>query len=234
MDDGLARAFILAGGLGTRLRPVSGDTPKVLMPVGGKPFLRRLAEQLIHQGFVDIVLCLGHGAAVIVDYFTAEPLPDAALRFSMEPEPRGTAGALRVAEPFWLAQNLIMNGDTELACDYRSLVAAHVAGGADVTIALAQVADSARYGRVQCDDEGRVSAFLEKDGLHRPGAVNAGVYAATRSALAHIPAVGAVSIERDWLPALLQAGRLVQGLTVADGFTDIGTPEDYWRLANQA
>ncbi len=98
MDDGLARVFILAGGLGTRLRPVSGDTPKGLMPVGGKPFLRRLAERLTAQGFADIVLCLGHGAAAISGHFEAEPLPGATLRFSVEPEPRGTAGALRVAE----------------------------------------------------------------------------------------------------------------------------------------
>lgn len=204
------------------------------MPVGGKPFLRGLTERLMRQGFDDIVLCLGHGAAAIIDYFAREPLPGAALHFSLETEPRGTAGALRVAEPFWLEQNLIMNGDTELDCDYRALAGAHKAAGAAVTIALAQVPDSARYGRVQCDVEGRVSAFLEKDGEHRPGLVNAGVYAGTRAALARIPAAGMASIERDWLPGLLRDGRPVIGVVVADRFTDIGTPDDYWRLTNQS
>jgi NDP-sugar pyrophosphorylase family protein len=204
------------------------------MPVGGKPFLRRITERLMRYGFHDIVLCLGHGAAAIVDYFAEEPLRGAALTFSAESEPRGTAGALRVAEPFWLEQNLIMNGDTELDCDYRALVGAHTASGADVTIALAQVPDSARYGRVLCDAGGRVSAFLEKDGAHQPGLVNAGVYVAMREALTRIPDVGMASIERDWLPGLLRDGRLVIGVVVADGFTDIGTPDDYWRLANQS
>jgi D-glycero-alpha-D-manno-heptose 1-phosphate guanylyltransferase len=82
--------------------------------------------------------------------------------------------------------------------------------------------------------EGRVSAFLEKDGEHRPGPVNAGVYAATRAALARIPPASMASIERDWLPGLLRDGRPVIGVVVADRFTDIGTPDDYWRLANQS
>lgn len=227
------RVFVLAGGLGTRLRPVSGDTPKALMPVGGKPFLRRLGERLVAAGYNDIVLCLGHGAAAIMDYFAREPLAGADLHYSVETEPQGTAGALRVAEPYWLAQSLIMNGDTELACDYNALVNAHLMSSAQVTIALAQVADSARYGSVQCDADGRVTAFLEKDGEHRPGLVNAGIYVAARESLARIPARGLASIERDWLPGLVREGWPVRGVVVADSFTDIGTPEDYWRLANQ-
>jgi len=233
-DEQLTRAFILAGGLGTRLRPVSGDTPKGLMPVGGQPFLRRLIERMAARGVADIVLCLGYGAGAIMAHFAERAVPGASVRYSVEPEPRGTAGALRVAEPYWAAQNLILNGDTELACDYAALIAAHQRAGSAVTIALAHMDDCARYGRVQIDAHGRVLAFREKDGRRRPGLVNAGIYVATREALERIPPAGVASVERDWLPGLVQAAAPVTGVIVSTGFTDMGTPDDYWRLANQA
>ncbi|MBI5877162.1 MAG: nucleotidyltransferase family protein [Chloroflexi bacterium] len=234
MDDDLTRAFILAGGLGTRLRPLSGDRPKGLMPVGGQPFLHRLVDRLAAHGINDIVLCLGYGAPAIITHFDAVPVQGATLHYSVEAEPRGTAGALRVAEPYWASSNLILNGDTELTCDYLALIHTHRAGVAAVTIALARMEDCARYGHVQLDDSGRVLNFLEKDGMHRSGLVNAGVYVATRAALERIPATGQVSIEQEWLPGLLRDSHPVAGIVVAGGFTDIGTPDDYWRLANQS
>ena len=232
MDDPVMRVFVLAGGLGTRLRSVSGAVPKGLMPIGDQPFLRRLLERTAAQNLNECVLCLGYGAQAIMDYFDAKPVNGMRILYSVESEPRGTAGALRVAQTYWDAHNLVMNGDTELTCDFHALYAFHRLREADVTIGLARMEDASRYGRVELADDGRVLAFREKDGVKQSGVVNAGVYVAPRSALSAIPAEGHVSIERDWLPALLQARRRVYGMVVADGFTDIGTPEDYWRLAN--
>src|SRR5207245_622803 len=112
------RTFILAGGLGTRLRSVSGPTPKGMMPVGGQPFLERLIQRVSEQQLTDVVLCLGYGASEIMAYFDAHPIAGVQLQYSVEPEPRGTAGALRVAEPCWIHENLILNGDTELFFEF--------------------------------------------------------------------------------------------------------------------
>src|SRR5262245_60378040 len=117
------RTFILAGGLGTRLRAVSGERPKALMPVAGQPFLRRLLERLIAQDLRECVLCLGYGAQSIITYFAEHPVRAMQLRYSIESEPRGTAGALRVAQAFWAEQNFILNGDTELDFDFWSFLA---------------------------------------------------------------------------------------------------------------
>jgi NDP-sugar pyrophosphorylase family protein len=225
--------FVLAGGLGTRLKSVSGDLPKGLMPVDGKPFLRRLLEKLLGLHLTDVVLCLGYGADAIVTYFTAHPLPLLRLHFSIATEPRGTAGALRVAERYWSEQNLIVNGDTELPFAFEPLSEYHRTMCADLTIGLAHVADVARFGRVQPQPDGRVETFQEKSGVHESGLVNAGAYLATRRALDEIPSNREYSVERDWLPDLLRRGFALYALPVADSLLDIGMPEDYWRLANR-
>ena len=226
--------FILAGGLGTRLRAVSGERPKGLMSVGGQPFLQRLLERLVAQNLHECALCLGYGAQSISNYFAEHPVRDMALHLSIEAEPRGTAGALRVAQACWAEQNLILNGDTEIAFDFQSFFDDHRTKQGAVTIGLAQVDDAARYGRVLLGDGGRVNAFLEKDGEQRGGLVNAGVYLATYHALGQIPAQGQVSIEHGWLPDLLRRDFSLYGVVIAAEFTDIGAPEDYWRLANRA
>lgn len=227
------RTFVLAGGLGTRLRAVSGDLPKGLMPVHGTPFLRRLVDRLIAQQLTDIVLCLGYGAAAIVEYFNANPLSGVNLHFSIESRPRGTAGALRVAERYWSDQNLILNGDTDVQFAFTRFSDYHRTMCAAVTVGLARVDDAARFGRVLLRDDGRVETFREKDGVHNSGQVNTGLYLANRLALEEIPPDRAYSIERDWLPDLLQRGFALYALPVAESFVDIGTPEDYWRLANR-
>jgi D-glycero-alpha-D-manno-heptose 1-phosphate guanylyltransferase len=228
------RTFILAGGLGTRLRPVSGPHPKGMMPIGDQPFLERLIERLAGQKLSEIVLCLGYGAAEIRAYFDAHPNQDINVRYSIEPEPEGTAGALREARQYWLDENFILNGDTELQFDLASFLDYHRRQQAEVTVALAHVHDASRFGRVQCANDGRVLEFVEKDGVPDAGFVNAGVYLASRRALNTIPQAGQVSIEKDWVPALLREGHPVYGCAIADGFTDIGTPDDYRRLAARA
>jgi NDP-sugar pyrophosphorylase family protein len=228
------RTFILAGGLGTRLRPVSGLRPKGMMPIGDQPFLERLIEPLAGQNVSEIVLCLGYGALEITEYFDAHPVSGVCVRYSMEAEAQGTAGALREAGQYWQDETLVLNGDTELQFDVSALLDFHRRQRAAVTIGLARVHDAAQFGRVRCAHDGRVLEFVEKDGVPDAGFVNAGVYLASRRALNLIPAAGQVSIEKDWMPALLREGHPVYGCAVADEFTDIGTPENYRRLAARA
>ena len=224
------RIFILAGGLGTRLRPVSGPRPKGMMPVGGQPFLERLIERLAEQHLTDIVLCLGYRAADISAYFDSRPVPQVRLRYCEETEPRGTAGALRVAEPFWADENLILNGDTELRFEFGAFCEYHRKHQAEVTIGVVPVPDASGFGGVRATDDGRVLEFMEKDELLYPGLVNAGIYLASRGALGAIPPKLKVSIEREWIPSLLREGRSVYACTIAEEFIDFGTPENYRRL----
>ena len=230
---GAVMTFILAGGTGTRLRSVSADGPKALMPVGGEPFLQRLLKQLARQQLDDVVLCLGYGAEAIIAYFEAQPLPSPRLYFSVEAEPRGTAGALREAENYWSDFNLILNGDTECPFAFQPFYEYHRTKCADLSIGLAPAADSTRFGRVVTGADGRVETFLEKNSVPHDGFVNAGMYLSNRRSLDEIPRRGAWSVERDWLPGLLRSGFALYGLPVAESFVDIGTPEDYWRLANR-
>jgi NDP-sugar pyrophosphorylase family protein len=201
-----------------------------MMPVGGQPFLERLIERLAAQHVTECVLCLGHGAADISAYFDTHPIRDVRLHYSIESEALGTAGALRVAESFWAKENLVLNGDTELEFDLLGFLAFHRTQHAEVTIGLAQVQDASLFGRVRTAADGQVLEFLEKDGRPDPGFVNAGIYLATRRALGLIPAAGQVSIEKEWMPALLRERRWVYGHKIADEFIDIGTPDNYRRL----
>ena len=224
------RTFVLAGGLGTRLRPISGPTPKGMMPVGGQPFLARLLERLAEQRLTDVVLCLGYGAAEIAAYFDARPIAGASVRYSVEPEPRGTAGALLVAEPYWADENLIMNGDTEMIFDFGDILSFHRGVQSELTIGIVPVADASTFGRVRSRDDGRVQEFMEKDELPYPGSVNAGIYLTGRAALEAIPVRKHASIEKDWIPALLREDRRVYACAIATNFIDFGTPENYRRL----
>lgn len=229
-DQRTIRSFILAGGLGTRLRPISGPTPKGMMPVGGQPFLARLIDRLAAQRLTDIVLCLGYGAEDITTYFDAHSIAGVRVQYSVEPEPRGTAGALRVADRYWADENLVLNGDTELSFDFGDFLAFHQNARAELTIGSVPVADASAFGRIRAGDDGKVLEFMEKDELPYPGSVNAGIYLAGRAALAAIPARPQVSIEKDWIPSLLREGRRVYACAIATEFIDFGTPENYRRL----
>jgi len=201
--------------------------------VGGEPFLQRLLKQLAAQPLNEVVLCLGYGADQIIAYFEAHPLSELRLHYSVEAEPRGTAGALRAAEKYWSDLNLIMNGDTELPFAFESFCEYHRTMCADLSMVLAPAFASTRYGQVLTGADDRVEHFLEKQAVPPGGLVNAGVYLSNRRSLDEIPRSGIYSIERDWLPALVQRGFALYALTVAESFLDIGTPEDYWRLANR-
>jgi NDP-sugar pyrophosphorylase family protein len=216
-------ATILAGGLGTRLRSVVADRPKVLAEVAGRPFLAHLLDQLYTAGAGDVVLLTGHGADQVREAFGTD-YRGMTLRYSVEPAPLGTGGAVRhAAELFTGDAVLLMNGDSFCSIDLGGLVATARTAG-QVGVALAWVEDVGRYGAVEVGPAGKVAGFTEKGGTD-PGWINAGIYLIPRAQLGDIPAGRAVSLEREVLPRWVET----PGIRGVPGkrFIDIGTPESF-------
>lgn len=218
---------VLAGGLGTRLRPVLGDTPKLLAPVGGRPFLSYLLRWFSRFGARRVVLALGHGAADVLDYL--RDVPDTALEITavVEPYPLGTAGALRFARS-WLRSDpvLVMNGDSFVAANLCRFLAFYRMVAADGAVLCALAENAGRYGRISIDENMCIRRFVEKDVAFRGSAmVNTGVYLFSGRLLDAIDAMPGPSLETDVFERL-PAGSLA-AFTGSFDFIDIGTPESF-------
>lgn len=225
-------AIILAGGLGTRLRPVVRDAPKSMAHVAGRPFMEYLLAQLRSNGFDRAVICAGFMADALMSHFGDGRGWGVNLEYSVESEPRGTAGALKVAEPLLTGDSwLLMNGDSLFDISLQDLVDEHLSSPALVTIALAHVDGGDRYGRVACNADGLVTAFAEKTPSATPGLINSGLYIIERPLLDLIPADRPVSLEREVIPPLV--GRDVRGRAFDGYFIDIGMPDDYARAQRE-
>ena len=211
-------AFLLCGGLGTRLRAMT-DRPKAVLDVAGWPFLRYQLEALRSARFDRIVFLTGHGADEIERIFgPATP----SRVFVRESAPLGTAGALAHARHLAGSTNWISNADSFAEVNPAEIFAAH---SVDAALILAiDVDDRADYGGLRIDDRGRISAFDEK-GIRGPGPISGGVYALPRAFLEELP-VGQASLERDVFPRWAREGRLHAHRSRAF-FRDIGTPERF-------
>jgi NDP-sugar pyrophosphorylase family protein len=228
------KAFVLAGGLGTRLKPRFGDLPKGLAPVGGRPFLARPIEWLVSHGVRDVVVCAGYGAREVAEALGDGAQLGARIEYSIEQEPLGTGGALLHARAYVRGPALVINGDTIVSCDPWALERARWETGALGALALFEVAEAASRGRVECDPEGRIARFVEKDAAHvGPAWVNGGLYAFSPGLWTVLERTvqgpgGAFSLERDVLPGLAAQGAL-RGVALPGEFLDIGTPEEWAR-----
>jgi len=219
--------LVIAGGLGTRIQSALGDTPKLLAPIGGRPYLAYLLDWLRRFGARRIVLGLGHRAQAVIDYLdrNKSSYDDLTVVTVTEPEPLGTAGAIRFARPNLRTDPvLVMNGDSFAGADLCAFVAHHRRARAKATLLCAEVDDAGRYGRVELDGEGHIRGFIEKDpNFHGRSAVSAGVYLFSAALLDEIAAGGATSLEHDVF------GRAAPGTLAAFAgrfpFIDIGTPE---------
>lgn len=223
------QAIVLVGGEGTRLRPLTSDVPKPAVTLVDRPFLAYAIEWLAGHGVSEVVLACGFLPDVLMEALDDHEHAEVKITYAVEPEPLGTAGAIRFAaealgdrlEDRFLA----LNGDVLADLDLSALVRAHAECDAQATIALHPVEDSSAYGLVRCDEGGAVLEFLEKTGEEVPGEINAGAYVLERSVLDLVPAGRAVSIEREVFPRLVGEG--LSALLLDGYWMDIGTPERY-------
>jgi mannose-1-phosphate guanylyltransferase len=224
------KALLLAGGFGTRLRPLTYTRPKHLLPVANREHIVHVFDLLQRHGIDDVVLLTSYLAE------TFDPLVESGrarglnLEVSQEVEPLGTAGALKNAEAFTGDDTfLAFNGDVLMDVDLGALVGFHRDRKAEATILLTPVEDPSIYGVVPTDEDGRVREFVEKPppGTAATNLINAGVYVLEPSILDRIPAGQTWSIERATFPTLVDEGARLFA-TAGDGYwMDIGTPEKY-------
>lgn len=224
------RAVVLVGGAGTRLRPLTLAVPKQMLPIAEVPMIHRVLAHLAAHGVSQAVLSLGYRAD---DFLAALPASRAVgcdILPAVEPEPLGTAGAVRfAAEAAGIDERfLVLNGDVLTDLDLGDLQRFHAERGAEGTLALTEVADPSAFGLVATGDDGRVAAFIEKPVVARPGpgCINLGAYVLEPSVLERIPAGRAVSIEREVFPVMVADGTLF-ALSSPAYWTDAGTPERF-------
>ncbi len=220
---------VLAGGLGTRIKDTLGDTPKLLAPIGGHAFLDILIARLRRFGARRLILGLGHLAGKVTAHLETNPPAEIDIVTAVEPEPLGTAGALRFVMPKINTDPvLVMNGDSFIGADLCVFADAHRQSGAELSILCAEVPDTAAFGRLDISPEGRVLAFSEKSpDSSGPGVINAGVYLFNAAMLERINALAGPSLERDVFQAL--APETIHAVTSDATFIDIGAPEDLAR-----
>jgi NDP-sugar pyrophosphorylase family protein len=223
-------AVILAGGLGTRLRTVVAEKPKALAPILGRPFLAFLFDRLIDAGLQRAVICTGHMADQIRDEFKAQ-YRSLKVEYSKETQPLGTAGAIKLAQPLiGNSTALVLNGDSVCDVDFRAFADFHGARKGAASMALVEVPDASRFGRVDVGNDDALLAYHEKSPEVRAGWINSGIYLLEPCVVESIPTGRAVSIERDIFPQWI--GKGLYGFRCRGRFIDIGTPESY-RQAEQ-
>jgi D-glycero-alpha-D-manno-heptose 1-phosphate guanylyltransferase len=218
---------VLAGGLGTRLRAVVDDKPKVLAEVNDRPFLSYILDQIDAANMKRIVLCIGYLGEQIKEQF-GSCYGKIEIVYSQETELLGTAGALRLALPLLETEfACVMNGDSYCDLDLADFWAWHEQKRASVSLALAAVSDMRRYGTVEIGDDDRIVRFVEKDPGGGAGWINAGVYLLPSRLIRDIPEREQVSLERDVLTHWI--GRGMCGYRAETRFIDIGIPSSYRR-----
>jgi mannose-1-phosphate guanylyltransferase len=202
-------AFILAGGIGSRLKPLTDKIPKPLLPIRGKSILEYNIELLTRHRVKRIVLGLGHMADRIEKYFAAHPVKGVQMYFNLEPEALGTAGALKLAEKYFTSTFFMLNGDELKDVDINKVLMVHRTNKAQATIALTRVDNVSEFGVVDVDGS-RIKRFVEKP---KPkdapsNLINSGLYILEPSVLNLIKPNAKVSIERDIFPILAAEGKL--------------------------
>lgn len=222
------QALVLAGGEGTRLRPLTLTTPKPVMPFAGRPFMTFMLDWLGRHGIDDVILSCGFMSDA-VESVLGDEHEGIRLRYVHEEEPLGTAGPLRLALDSGALQAdrlYVLNGDVLTDMDLTAEREQHERTAARATLCLVAVEDTASYGVVPTAPGGEVEAFLEKSPGPAPtNRINAGAYLLERDVIEAIPAGRAVSIEREIFPQLVGSG--LYGYAAAGYWVDIGTPRRY-------
>jgi mannose-1-phosphate guanylyltransferase len=221
------QALLLAGGEGTRLRPLTLTTPKPVMPLAGRPFLSFMLNWAHSHGVDEAILSCGFMSDA-VKLVLGDIYDGMRLRYVVEDEPLGTAGPVRLAYDEGILEErlLVLNGDVLTDIDLTAELERHERTGARATLALYEVEDTSSYGVVPTGEDGAVEAFIEKGGGDAPtNRINAGAYVVERDVVERIPAGRAVSFELEVFPSLVGDGLF--GYDAAGYWIDIGTPERY-------
>jgi NDP-sugar pyrophosphorylase family protein len=223
------RAVIIAGGEGTRLRPLTLSVPKPVVPVVDRPFLRFQLDLLRAAGVADVVLSLGYRPERIQAAFPGGAAAGLRLHYVVEDTPLGTGGAVKNAEGLLDGETVVLNGDVLTDLDLAGVVAEHRRQGAAATLVLTPVPNPAAYGLVELDREGNVTRFLEKPSPDQitTDTINAGIYILDTRLLALMPPAVNHSIERAFFPTLLARRERVRAHVHRGYWIDIGTPEKY-------
>jgi mannose-1-phosphate guanylyltransferase/phosphomannomutase len=227
------KAVVMAGGEGTRLRPLTSNQPKPMVPIVGKPCMEHIVELLKEHGFDDIVVTLAFMPQAIRGYFGAGESQGVSIRYSVEESPMGTAGSVKLAEGVLDEPFLVISGDALCDIDLGALVRFHREKEALVTIGLKSVDNPLEFGIVVTDDEGRIERFLEKPswGQVFTDTINTGIYVLDPEVLRHVPEGQPFDFSKELFPLLLEMGRPLYGY-IADGYwQDIGNL-DQFRQAN--
>jgi mannose-1-phosphate guanylyltransferase/phosphomannomutase len=227
------KAVVMAGGEGTRLRPLTSNQPKPMVPIVGKPCMEHIVELLRTHGFDDVVVTLAFMPQAIRSYFGAGEGHGVSIRYSVEESPAGTAGSVKLAEDALDETFLVISGDALCDIDLTKLVAFHRERGGLVTIALVSVENPLEFGIVVTDEDGRIERFLEKPswGQVFTDTINTGIYVVEPEVLRHVPTDRPYDFSKELFPLLLEMGKPLYGF-VADGYwQDIGNLDQY-RQAN--
>src|SRR5438128_3785592 len=202
------QALILVGGEGTRLRPLTATVPKPVVPLVDRPLIAYMLEWLASHGIDDVIMSCGFLATSVRNVLGDGSSFGMRLRFVEEPDPRGTAGALKFAEPMLDERFLMLNGDVLTDISLAEQIVQHERTGAVATLALIGVPDPAAYGLVRLNEDASVEAFVEKPSADSidTNLISAGAYVLERSILELVPADRNVSIEREVWPRLVGAG----------------------------
>lgn len=214
---------ILCGGKGERLKVISGDLPKAMVRIAGKPFIDFLLEYLRGQGLRRMILSVGYGREKIRKHCLASGHK---VEFSEEEMPLGTGGAVKKAEPMIRSSSfMVVNGDSICPIDLRRFYAFHAQKGGILSFALVKPQSGEDYGVIEMDRNGKIENFREKKECGKGMFVNGGIYCMRRDIFGHMPREGSFSLEHDFFPGILPFG--CYGFPSEADLIDIGTPERY-------
>ena len=221
-------AVVLAGGQGTRLRPLTESLPKPILPVLNRPFLEYTLLNLAEAGVERVFLALGYKPDPIIEHFGIGSKVDLHIEYALETEPLGTSGAVRALISELDQTFLVINGDVTSEIDYRALLETHIENREYGTLAVHEVEDPSQFGLVLTDGEGYVTQFIEKPKgpRFRSKLINSGVYAVEPEVLRFVPE-GFSMFETDLFPKVLSAGVQLNTHKWQGYFNDMGTVENY-------
>jgi mannose-1-phosphate guanylyltransferase len=222
----MAVAILLVGGFGTRLMPLTKNTPKPMLTVAGVPVTEHQLAMAKAAGITEIVLATSYLSEVFIPYFGDGAKWGMKIKYAVEKKPLGTGGAIRNAAKLLDTKEsvVILNGDVLSSHNLSEQIRQHEAHDADVTLHLTQVDDARAFGCVPTDSDGRVTAFLEKMENPVSNQINAGCYVFNPRVVSTIPVDTVVSVERETFPQLVANGAKVFGYLENAYWLDIGTP----------